>query len=146
MKQISVLVVEDEIFVAAEMEFVIEDMGLRCAGIAADAADALKLGSDADIALVDLNLRDGGSGPEIGRQLAERHGATVIFVTANPTQIEAGIPGALGVIAKPLAEDELRSTIAYAMASRFSLPCDLQPSRLLLFKSSDAPVQTSAAA
>ena len=144
MKQISVLVVEDEIFVAAEMEFVIEDMGLRCAGIAADAADALRLGADADIALVDLNLRDGGSGPEIGRQLAERHGATVIFVTANPTQIEAGVPGALGVIAKPLAEDELRSTIAYAMASRFSLPCDMQPSRLRVFD--DAASQASAAA
>lgn len=96
-----VLIVEDEIFVALEIEQIVEDAGFTVGAIAADRAAALEAADACDIALVDLNLRDGPTGPQIGMELASRHGIRVIYVTANPSQIGDAAVAALGVITKP---------------------------------------------
>lgn len=131
-----VLVVEDEIFVAAEIEHVIEDMGLTPIGIAADERSALSLASNAEVALVDLNLQDGPTGIRIGRILAQTHGVTVLFMTANPSQLGDGVPGTLGVLAKPVTERDLRQAVAYAVA-RCEAAEATPPARLRLFDWSD---------
>jgi DNA-binding NtrC family response regulator len=113
-----VLVVEDEIFVAIEIEHVVSQLGHLPVGIAADSRKAEELASAAEVALVDLNLRDGPTGPAIGRMLAERHGVTVLFVTANPAQLGDGVPGTLGVIPKPVNDDEMRQAVSFAVAHR----------------------------
>lgn len=128
----NVLVVEDEIFVAIEIESVVSDLGLRPIGIAADSRTALDLAPATEVALVDLNLRDGLTGPEIGRSLAEEHGITVLFMTANPAQLGKGVPGTLGVMAKPVADEELREAIRYAVACRSKAEAR-PPARLQLF-------------
>jgi len=127
-----VLIVEDEILVAIEMESVLDDMGLEAAGIAADAASAMRLASGVDLALVDVNLRDGATGPQIGRELAGR-GVTVLFMTANPDQLGTGIPGTLGVLPKPVADRELREALEFALARRERAERSL-PRRLQLFE------------
>lgn len=127
------LVVEDEIFVAIEIEHVIQELGHECVAIAADRTTALSYASEADIALVDVNLRDGATGIEIGRELASRHDVTVVFMTANPTQLGDGVPGTLGVIGKPVADDELRASIRYAVAASHCHQNAKPPSRLHLF-------------
>jgi DNA-binding NarL/FixJ family response regulator len=127
-----VLVVEDEIFVAIEIEHVVEELGYSAIGIAADHRTAMDLAPDADIALVDLNLRDGPTGPEIGRALASKHGITVLFMTANPSQIGEGVPGTLGVLSKPVADDELKQAINFARACHNKATA-VPPKRLQLF-------------
>lgn len=131
----NVLVVEDEILVAIEIEHVICELGHEPVGIAADSRTALKLAEQADVALVDLNLRDGATGSEIGRTLAEQHGVTVLFMTANPSQLGSGIPGTLGVLSKPVADDELKQALCYAAACRGKADHTLPPARLTLFSS-----------
>jgi DNA-binding response OmpR family regulator len=128
-----ILVVEDEIFVAIEIEYAICELGHEPVGIAADRARALDLGKDAEVALVDLNLRDGATGVEIGRELAGRHDVTVLFMTANPSQLGDGVPGTLGVIAKPVADSELRAAIRYAVACHNRHVDAEPPARLQLF-------------
>jgi len=128
-----ILVVEDEIFVAIEIEHVIGELGHASVGIAADRDTALALGSKADIALVDVNLRDGATGIDIGRELASFHDVTVLYMTANPTQLGDGVPGTLGVIGKPVAYDELRASIRYAGAAYHRHQDAEPPSRLQLF-------------
>ena len=113
-----VLVVEDEIFVAIGIENMVIDLGYEPVGIAADSISALKLASQSDVALVDLNLQDGATGPDLGRRLAQDHGITVIYITANPAQLGRGIPGTLGVLSKPVNDDELRSAVNYAVSNR----------------------------
>jgi DNA-binding NtrC family response regulator len=113
-----ILVVEDEIFVAIEIEHVVSQMGHRPIGIAADSRKAEELAGEAEVALVDLNLRDGPTGSAIGRMLAEKHGVTVVFVTANPSQLGEGVPGTLGVIPKPVNDDEMRQAVSFAIAHR----------------------------
>lgn len=127
-----ILVVEDEIFVAIEIEHVIEEMGFTPVGIASDLRSALALADGADVALVDLNLRDGPTGANIGRVLAQTHGATVLFMTANPSQLGDGVPGTIGVLAKPASDSDLRAAVAYAVA-RHQTRDATPPPRLRLF-------------
>ena len=86
-------------------------------------AGALALASKADIALVDLNLRDGPSGIGIGKILAQTHGVTVIFMTANPSQLGDGVSGTVGVLPKPATEREISlPTSSSINASVISIP------------------------
>lgn len=113
-----VLIVEDEIFVALEIEQIVEDAGFVVGAIAADREAALASADDCDIALVDLNLRDGPTGPQIGMELAARHGIRVIYVTANPAQIGEASVAALGVITKPFRAQSITATLQLAAAEQ----------------------------
>lgn len=113
-----ILVVEDEMLVAIEMEAILQDLGYDCAGIAPDLESAAGYFDEKlDLALVDLNLRDGLTGPQIGMRLSER-GVPVIFITANPAQLGDGIAGTIGVITKPTDEQTLAQALRYALSNR----------------------------
>lgn len=131
-----VLIVEDEIIVATEIEYVVEELGYQSVGIATDQKSALALASQADIALVDLNLRDGPTGISIGKILAQTHGVTVAFLTANPSQLGGGVPGALGVMPKPATDRDIRELVDYAVARRRAADAR-PPQRLRLFDFGD---------
>jgi DNA-binding response OmpR family regulator len=133
-----ILIVEDEIIVATEIEYVVADMGHEAVGIAADQKSALAHASDTDIALVDLNLRDGPTGASIGKILAQTHGVTVVFMTANPTQLGDGIPGTVGVLPKPATERDLRDVVDFAVARRVAAEAK-PPRRLRLFTWNNNP-------
>jgi DNA-binding NtrC family response regulator len=113
-----VLIVEDEFLIALDMAETIEQMGLKVTGFASGRKHALALAPYSDIAFVDVNLSDGRTGPEIGRELAEEYGLTVIFMTANPEQVGDGINGTLGVLSKPVMPDIIEKTVEYAIANR----------------------------
>lgn len=108
-----VLVVEDEIFVALDIEHMVESAGFLVSGIAADRASALAAAPMCDIALVDVNLRDGATGPDIARTLARDHGIRVIYVASNPAQIGADSV-AFGVIPKPFGMTTIRAALQMA--------------------------------
>lgn len=119
----SILIVEDEILVAMEMESILQEHGYEVVGIASDLAGALTFADrKVDLALVDLNLRDGLTGPEIGRRLANEHRAKVLFVTANPRLLGNGIAGTIGVLTKPTDERSLISAVAFALQRSAEAP------------------------
>jgi DNA-binding response OmpR family regulator len=113
-----ILIVEDEMLVAMELESILEDLGHEPVGIAPDLRTADHYAAlPLDLALVDLNLRDGLTGPEIGKRLGER-GVTVLFITANPRLLGDGIAGAIGVLTKPTDEPTVRAAVDYALKLR----------------------------
>ncbi len=121
--QARVLIVEDEMIVAANLEAVLDDLGLAIIGIAADTKGALQMAArGADIALVDLNLRDGLTGPEIGRKLSNEHGITVLFMTANPRIVANGVEGVIGVVSKPVDDTLIQPIVQFAMKKRAGDP------------------------
>ena len=127
-----ILIVEDEMLVALDLESALLEFGYDVVGIAPDLATAQGyFGEAIDLALVDLNLRDGLTGPEIGKTLGA-HGVTVLFVTANPRLLRGDIAGAIGVITKPTDEEMVRSCVAYALAHRSGRPAT-PPRYLRLF-------------
>ncbi len=116
------LIVEDEIFVALDLERILTDAGYRVCAIAADRASALKAAPDCEIAFVDVNLRDGPSGPDIARAIARDHGIKVVFVTANPAQITDA--PSVGFVRKPFSERAIRAAASLASGEQPPLTDD----------------------
>lgn len=128
-----ILIVEDEMLVAVELEAILEDLGHTPVGIAPDLVSAKHYTAQPiDLALVDLNLRDGLTGPDIGKLLCER-GVTVLFITANPRILGDGIAGTVGVLTKPTDAATVRSAINYALGVRHGRAEIDPPARLTLF-------------
>ena len=117
-----VLIVEDEFLVALDLEDIILQAGHNIVGVIADRRGIDAIGAPPTVALVDLNLRDGPTGPEIARQLAERHGTRIIFVTANPDQIEQPPVTALGYIRKPFNPAVIVAALSLALGSASARP------------------------
>ncbi|MBW9051541.1 response regulator [Rhizobium mesosinicum] len=122
-----VLIVEDEPLIALDLEVTIEEMGVHVAGLAADREAALRLAPLADIAFVDVNLSDGATGPDIGRRLAEDHGISVVFMTANPEVVADGVRGALGVVQKPVMPWVVEQLLRYVTARRAGILAVVPP-------------------
>lgn len=113
-----ILIVEDEMLVAFELESILHELGHETVGIVPDleAAEGY-FEQPIDLALVDLNLRDGLTGPQIGARLGAS-GVTVVFITANPGLLEGGVAGAIGVITKPTDETTVKAAVNYAVGVR----------------------------
>ena len=133
-RDIKVLVVEDQPILAMELELMLSDFGCDVVGLALDRPGALMLAQRhrPQLALVDVNLLDGMTGPPVARELVERHGVAVVFMTANPEQIPEGFAGALGVVSKPFDETTLRGVVDFACRFRRSGDISCPPRRLTL--------------
>lgn len=127
-----ILIVEDEMLVAMELESILADGGFEPVGIAPDLDTAKEfVDQSIDLALVDLNLRDGLTGPQIGKMLGDK-GVTVLFLTANPRILGNGIAGTVGVLTKPTDSEVVREAVNYALGVRQGRPAD-PPHALRLF-------------
>ena len=109
-----ILIVEDEIFVALELEQLLDESGYAICGIAADRREALAAAEGCKFAFVDVNLRDGPTGPEIARELYARHRVRSIFVTANPGQIGDLVDGAIAYVRKPFDRAAILAAVEWA--------------------------------
>lgn len=130
-----ILIIEDEALVAMELRFVLEDLGHDVVGTAADARTARNLvrETEVDLALVDIHLSDGPTGVELGRELAQDMGVTVLFMTANPGMVRNGVAGAIGVLSKPTEERAVQKVVDYALRRRVGETVDQAPVELQLF-------------
>ncbi|MCB2076410.1 MAG: response regulator [Novosphingobium sp.] len=110
-----VLIVEDEILVALELEDLLTDAGHVVVGVVPDRASLNGIGEGPQIALVDINLRDGRSGPAIADALASGYGTKIVYVTANPDQIGKPAPTAIGFVPKPFSQRDILAAIEFAL-------------------------------
>ncbi len=130
-----ILIIEDEALVAMELRFVLEDLGHEVIAMAADARAARKAvdAAEVDLALVDIHLSDGPTGIELGRELAQEQGVTVLYMTANPGMLGEGVAGTIGVLSKPTDERAVQTAVDYALRRRHGEPVDYAPPELRLF-------------
>ncbi len=130
-----ILIIEDEALVAMELRFVLEDLGHDVVATAADAKTARSIAAEneIDLALVDIHLSDGPTGIELGRDLGQEMGVTVVFMTANPGMVRGGVEGALGVLSKPTDERAVQTAVDYALRRREGRPVEYAPPELQLF-------------
>jgi two-component system, response regulator PdtaR len=130
-----ILIIEDEALVAMELRFVLEDLGYDVAGVAAEARTARNLvrETEVDLALVDIHLSDGPTGVELGRELGQDMGVTVLYMTANPGMVREGVAGTIGVLSKPTDERAVQKAVDYALRRRKGEPVEYAPPELQLF-------------
>jgi DNA-binding NtrC family response regulator len=105
-----ILIIEDEPIIAFDLENLVLDNGFEIAGSARTGIEAMFLAPKADIALVDVQLADGATGPIIARQLIDRYGIEVIFMTGNPEMV-ANFVGAVGVVTKPHSLEKVEAAL-----------------------------------
>lgn len=110
---LKVLIVEDEPLLAMDLEAQLREMGHTVIGMASDAEAALRLAErqPPDLALVDLNLHDGLTGPQIAAELSRDKSMIVVFVTGSPDQIPPDYAGAIGAITKPWSPEALEQAV-----------------------------------
>lgn len=117
----NVFIVEDEDLYVDQLEMVIEQAGHTVCGTATNAEEALRVfeKSDADMALIDINLAGEMDGLELGKWLKRfRDDILIIFITAHYADVEyferAKQLTAYAFLKKPIEETDLSRTIALA--------------------------------
>jgi DNA-binding NarL/FixJ family response regulator len=115
-----ILIVEDELLVASEIERTLTRLGYRIAGKARDAESALALleKGTVDLALLDLNLHGPRDGVDLARLIRQRHHFPIVFLTAycdrqTLDRLKDTRPD--GYIVKPFNHGELLSAIELAL-------------------------------
>ena len=111
-----VMIVEDQAILAMELELVLADCRCDVVGCAMDQVSAFAIANRErpDLALIDVNLLDGMTGPRIAQRLVAEYGTAVVFLTANPEQIPEGFAGALGAVSKPFDEQTIFGVVGFA--------------------------------
>lgn len=82
---LNILIVEDEMLIAFDLEFQVEAAGHHVVGLAQDLATckAAVLKSIPDVALMDLRLKSGESGADVACWLRDELNVRCIFVSGN---------------------------------------------------------------
>lgn len=113
-----VLIVEDEFLIALQLEAILTGAGFQVVGIMSDRDGLAQVAEQPEVALVDINLRDGPTGCEIARELSDRFGTTIVYVTANPGQISEPAPTAIGVVHKPFSQMAIEAAVTRAALTK----------------------------
>ena len=139
-QSMGVLIVEDEMLLAMDIEAMVEDAGHRVLGEAASLSDVKAMADriDPHLAFVDVHLAHGSNGVEVCQFIQGRWpDALIVFVTANVAKLPLDLSGAHGVIAKPFSHSGVVNAIKYLADGVFdppptlSQPASFQPSPAL---------------
>ncbi len=113
-----VLIIEDEPFIALDLEGLVEGLGHRVSGIARTHSEAVSLArrKAPGLILADIQLADGSSGLEAVNELIEGVEVPVIFITAYPERFLTGVrPEPAFLIAKPFQPSTVAAVISQAL-------------------------------
>lgn len=113
-----VLIIEDEAFIAMDLESLVETLGHRVVGVARTHSEAVALAKvkRPGLILADIKLADGSSGLDAVNELLESFEVPVIFVTAYPERFLTGErPEPAFLIAKPFQPAMLSAVISQAL-------------------------------
>jgi CheY-like chemotaxis protein len=113
-----VLIIEDEPFIALDLQSLVEEQGHRVVDVARthrEAIEAVKRHRPGLI-LADIQLADGSSGLEAVNEILGSVSVPVIFITAYPERFLTGTPPEPAfLITKPFGIDNLKAIISQAL-------------------------------
>jgi DNA-directed RNA polymerase specialized sigma24 family protein len=113
-----VLIIEDETFIAMDLEGLVESLGHRPVGVARTHTEALALAraKQPGLILADIQLADGSSGLDAVNELLKSFEVPVIFITAYPERFLTGErPEPAFLIAKPFQPATVSAVISQAL-------------------------------
>ncbi len=120
MEKINALIVEDEIFVARDLQMHLEQMGYAVASMVPSGEQAIQKIEDEipNLVLMDIVLQEGMDGIETAEIIHSRFDIPVIFLTAHEEKaiFERAIKTEpFGYITKPFQKENLRKAIEIAL-------------------------------
>jgi DNA-directed RNA polymerase specialized sigma24 family protein len=113
-----VLIIEDETFIALDLEGLAESLGHHVVGIARTHAEAVTLAKakKPGLILADIQLADGSSGLDAVNELLDEFEVPVIFITAYPERFLTGQrPEPAFLIAKPFQPATVSAVVSQAL-------------------------------
>jgi CheY-like chemotaxis protein len=113
-----VLIIEDEPFIALDLQTLVEELGHRVVNVARTHAEAVAAVQKdrPGLILADIQLADGSSGLEAVNQILDSFSVPVIFITAYPERFLTGTPPEPAfLITKPFGVDSLKAVISQAL-------------------------------
>src|SRR5215472_2016398 len=113
-----VLIIEDETFIAMDIEALVESLGHHVIGIARTHSEALALAKKKrpGLILADIQLADGSSGLDAVNELLGSFEVPVIFITAYPERFLTGQrPEPAFLIAKPFQPATVSAVASQAL-------------------------------
>ncbi|MGR3484393.1 MAG: response regulator [Paracoccaceae bacterium] len=118
----SVLIVEDNAFIALDLEAELTDLGWRVVGIAATAGRAVEMARAhrPALAVVDLQLADGSRGQDAAAAMRAQFGVRSVLVSGSLHRLTAADRAAIepvALLSKPLLPHELVAALAAFAAS-----------------------------
>ena len=121
MESTTILIVEDDPIIAADLQDRLTESGYAVLGPVAAGEEALPFFQQAnppDLVLMDIQLEGEWDGIETTRRIREQHGVPVIFLTSNSddkTFREARRAGPQAFLSKPFRGRDLRHAIELAI-------------------------------
>jgi DNA-directed RNA polymerase specialized sigma24 family protein len=113
-----VLIIEDEAFIALDLEGLVEGLGHRVLGVARTHKEAVALAKTKrpGIILADIELADGSSGLDAVNEMLKSFEVPVIFITAYPERFLTGErPEPAFLIAKPFQPATVSAVLSQAL-------------------------------
>ncbi len=113
-----VLIIEDETFIAMDLEGLVESLGHRVLGVARTHSEAIALAKAKrpGLILADIQLADGSSGLDAVNELLRLFEVPVIFITAYPERFLTGErPEPAFLIAKPFQPATVSAVLSQAL-------------------------------
>jgi DNA-directed RNA polymerase specialized sigma24 family protein/CheY-like chemotaxis protein len=113
-----VLIIEDETFIAMDLESLVESLGHRVLGVARTHGEAVALAKAKrpGLILADIQLADGSSGLDAVNELLRSFELPVIFITAYPERFLTGErPEPAFLIAKPFQPATVSAVLSQAL-------------------------------
>ena len=113
-----VLIIEDETFIALDLESLVESLGHRVLGVARTHSEAVALAKAKrpGIILADIQLADGSSGLDAVNEMLRTFEVPVIFITAYPERFLTGErPEPAFLIAKPFQPATVSAVLSQAL-------------------------------
>lgn len=112
----SIFIIEDELFIASDLEEIVTELGHLVIGKARTREEAVEKLREvpADVILSDINLADGSSGIDaVNELLATQNNVAVIFITAYSERLLTGMrPEPTFLIEKPFTKDQIRAILS----------------------------------
>lgn len=115
---LTIMIVEDEMLLAMDLEDILVDAGYEVAGQASDTQQAVALaerfGRRIDVAIMDVNLARGSNGVETAAILRKRWNIPSLFVSGNLDEKTRALAlewEPIGFVGKPYSEREVLAAI-----------------------------------
>lgn len=115
-----ILIIEDEVLIAMDLEAIVEGLGHRVCGVAVGENEALAMAAECTprLILADIHLKGGGSGIVAVRKILRSLQVPVIFITGYPRELLTGTaPEPTYVITKPYRSESVVAAVSQALLS-----------------------------
>lgn len=121
MDKVQIMIVEDDMIIAADIMMQLSQLGYEVTGIFPRGEDALKQleATKPDIVLMDINLKGKMDGIEVGQAIYDRYALPLIYLTANAddaTFHRAKATKPFAFISKPFKRSDLERTLALVIS------------------------------